>query len=60
MPEEVNDGKVHQGDYQKRKKTEKEQAALAMLKKGVSPAEVVRQTGVSAEWLNLKRSRRRF
>ena len=60
MPDEVNDGKVHQGDYAKRQKTEKEQTALALLKNGVSPAEIVRRTGVSAEWLNLKRGRRRF
>ena len=60
MSDKVNDGKVHEGDYAKRKKTEAEQAALELLKKGMSPAEVVRRTGVSAEWLNLKRSRRRF
>ena len=56
----VNDGRVHEGDYAKREKTKKEQAALELLRKGMRPAEVSRRTGVSAEWLSLKRSRRRF
>lgn len=55
-----DDGMVHQGDYQKRQKTKKEAEALGLLKKGMRPAEVSRRTGVSAEWLNLKRSRRQF
>jgi DNA-binding CsgD family transcriptional regulator len=58
MPDEY--GRVKEGDFMKRQKSEKEQAALDMLKKGVSPAEIVQRTGVSREWLNLKRSRRRF
>ena len=60
MLNDVNDGRVHEGDYQKRQKSEKEQEALSMLKSGIAIAEVSRRTGVSVEWLNLKRSRRRF
>ena len=60
MSDKVNDGRVHEGDYAKRQKVGKEQEALSMLKSGMPTAEVSRRTGISIEWLNLKRSRRRF
>ena len=58
MPDEY--GRVHEGDYAQRQKSGKEKEALSMLKSGMPVAEVSRRTGVSVEWLGLKRSKRRF